>query len=158
MSIDVSSIPADELLRLDNQICFAIYTSSRLLTRAYGPLLDEFDITYPQYLALLVLWEGDGLPVHELGKRLFLDSGTLTPLLKRLETKGLVLRQRSPNDERVVRAYLTQEGRALKQRIVSVPTALLQQTSMSAEALIELKHSLDSLIQQLSGLHPKEAE
>ena len=111
-------------LRLDEQLCFAVYTASRALTRAYGPLLEPLGITYPQYLTLLVLWEQDGLSVKQLGERLALDSGTLTPLLKRLEQQGLVERNRSDLDERVVHVSLTAEGRALRAKAKKVPLAL----------------------------------
>lgn len=111
-------------LCLDEQLCFAVYTASRALTRAYGPLLEPLGLTYPQYLTLLVLWEDDGVPVKRLGERLALDSGTLTPLLKRLEHQGFVERRRSTEDERVVNVFLTPSGRALKTRAKKVPLAL----------------------------------
>ena len=98
---------SSELLRLDNQVCFALYSASLAMTKLYKPLLDALGLTYPQYLVMLVLWEQDGLTVSELGERLYLDSGTLTPLLKRLEATGLVARQRDAQDERRVRVMLT---------------------------------------------------
>src|SRR4030095_8240519 len=98
---------ADLPLRLDNQICFAVYSTAHAFNRFYKPLLDKLGLTYPQYLVMLVLWEEDGLPVKEIGERLFLDSGTLTPLLKRLEAAGLVKRTRSKEDERQVIVALT---------------------------------------------------
>ena len=97
-------------LLLDNQVCFALYSASLAMTKLYKPLLDELGLTYPQYLVMLVLWEGDGLAVSELGRRLSLDSGTLTPLLKRLEAAGLVSRSRDPQNRRVQRVALTAEG------------------------------------------------
>src|SRR3954451_24599209 len=103
-------------LQLEDQLCFALYHASRALTRAYGPLLEPLGLTYPQYLVLLVLWERDGLAVKDIGERLKLDSGTLTPLLKRLEQQGLVARQRGEDDERVVRVHLTPAGRGLRTR------------------------------------------
>src|SRR5262244_4245764 len=105
---------ADQPLRLDNQICFAIYSAAHAFNRVYKPLLDQLGLTYPQYLVMLVLWERDGVPVKEIGERLFLDSGTLTPLLKRLEAAGLVKRSRSTEDERVVLIHLTGAGKRLK--------------------------------------------
>lgn len=111
-------------LRLDEQLCFAVYTASRALTRAYGPLLEPLGLTYPQYLVLLVLWQDDGLSVKQLGERLALDSGTLTPLLKRLEQQGLVERRRSVEDERVVNVFLTSAGKALKTKAKKVPLSL----------------------------------
>src|SRR5436190_16074857 len=103
--------PADELLHLDNQLCFSLYSASLAMTKLYKPLLDEIGLTYPQYLAMLVLWERDGLMVSELGERLYLDSGTLTPLLKRLEAAGLIARIRAVEDERRVHITLTAAGR-----------------------------------------------
>lgn len=101
-------------LRLDDQLCFALYSASHLMTKAYRPMLTALGLTYPQYLALLVLWEADDLTVGALGERLFLDSGTLTPLLKRMEAQGLVERRRDPADERQVRIRLTEAGRKLE--------------------------------------------
>ena len=113
-----------DLLCLDEQLCFAVYTASRALTRAYGPLLEPLGLTYPQYLTLLVLWEEDGVSVKRLGDRLALDSGTLTPLLKRLEQQGFVERRRSTEDERVVNVFLTASGKALRAKAKKVPLAL----------------------------------
>jgi len=115
---------ARDLLQLDDQLCFALYAASRALIRAYQPLLEPLGITYPQYLVFLALWEQDGRPVHELGTCLALDSGTLTPLLKRLQANGLVERKRDPDDERVVRIYLTAAGRALRAKAKRVPLEL----------------------------------
>ncbi|MCE9572335.1 MAG: MarR family transcriptional regulator [Deltaproteobacteria bacterium] len=115
---------ASDHLALDDQLCFALYAAQRAMTRAYAPLLEPLGVTYPQYLALLVLWEADGVLVRELGDRLALDSGTLTPLLKRLEERGLVTRQRGTDDERVVRIHLTPAGKALRQEARKVPIAL----------------------------------
>lgn len=112
-------------LRLDDQLCFSLYAASRALTAAYGPLLAPLGLTYPQYLVMLVLWEDDGVPVKRIGERLALDSGTLTPLLKRLESQGLVTRRRSAEDERVVEIHLTTEGKRLKQRARAVPEKLV---------------------------------
>src|SRR5438105_12628747 len=110
------SLHPDQLLRLDNQLCFALYSASLAMTKLYKPLLDPLGLTYPQYLAMLVLWERDGITVSELGERLQLDSGTLTPLLKRLESQGLLARERDRADERRVLLQLTPAGRALKAR------------------------------------------
>jgi MarR family transcriptional regulator, organic hydroperoxide resistance regulator len=111
-------------LRLDDQLCFALYAASRAVTRAYAPLLEPLGLTYPQYLVLLVLWETDGVSVRAIGERLALDSGTLTPLLKRLEAQGIVTRERSTEDERVVLVRLTRAGKWLEQRAREVPKAL----------------------------------
>lgn len=111
-------------LSLDEQLCFALYAASRALTRAYAPLLEPLGITYPQYLVLLVLWETDGVSMKRLGERLELDSGTLTPLLSRLERQGLVKRSRSPEDERLALVHLTPAGKALRTKARKIPTAL----------------------------------
>lgn len=112
---------ADEKLKLENQLCFALYEASRATIDIYRPLLDELGITYPQYLVLLILWEKGTSSVKEIGLLLHLDSGTLSPLLKRLEAAGLITRRRRPTDERVVDIALTEEGTALKQRAASLP-------------------------------------
>jgi DNA-binding MarR family transcriptional regulator len=109
---------------LDQQLCFAMYRASRALIRAYGPLLEPLGLTYPQYLALLALWEEDALSVKRLGERLSLDSATLTPLLKRLERQGLVERRRDQVDQRIVRVCLSKKGQALRARAHGVPNAL----------------------------------
>lgn len=111
-------------LKLDSMLCFAVYAAEHAFTRFYKPRLDALGLTYPQYLVFLVLWEGDGLTVKALGERLFLDSGTVTPLLKRLESRGLVRRQRDEEDERLVRIFLTPEGRALREKALAVPMAV----------------------------------
>ncbi len=108
-------------LALDRQLCFALYSASRAMTRAYGPLLEKLGLTYPQYLVMLVLWEKDGVSIKQLGERLELDSGTLTPLAKRLEADGLVERRRSESDERVVHLCLTSAGKALQRKAKDVP-------------------------------------
>lgn len=113
-----------DALRLDDQLCFALYAASRALTRAYAPLLEPLGVTYPQYLVMLVLWEEDGVTMRRLGERLELDSGTLTPLLKRLERQRLVRRRRSDVDERVVHVHLTAAGRDLKGRAKGIPISL----------------------------------
>jgi DNA-binding MarR family transcriptional regulator len=135
----------DELLRLDNQLCFAVYSTSLALTRVYKPLLDKLDLTYPQYLVMLALWERDGPTVSQLGERLSLDSGTLTPLLKRLEANGLVTRLRDTADERRVHITLTTAGRRLKARAASVPGCLLAASQCSIDELSGLTRQLQSL-------------
>lgn len=112
------------LLALDQQLCFALARASRAMTRAYAPLLDPLGLTYPQYLVLLVLWEQDDVPVKAIGERLVLDSATLTPLLKRLEHAGLVLRSRDVDDERVVRIRLSKAGKALRAKAQKLPAEL----------------------------------
>ena len=115
------AIPPGQALRLEHQVCFALYSASLAMTKLYKPWLDDLGLTYPQYIAMLALWEEDGLAVKQLGERLFLDSGTLTPLLKRLESNGLVARIRDLADERRVHVSLTTAGRRLKARAASVP-------------------------------------
>lgn len=137
--------PRDAWLQLENQLCFAIYAASLAMTRRYQPLLEPLGLTYPQYLALLVLWEQDGLTVGELGARLDLDSGTLTPLLKRLETAGLVVRARDRDDERRVLLHLTASGRSLRRRASSVPRTLAAATGCSARELADLTRQLHAL-------------
>lgn len=146
-----------DLLHLDDQLCFALYNASRALTRAYGPLLEPLGLTYPQYLVLLVLWDGDGLAVKELGERLKLDSGTLTPLLKRLEQQGLVVRRRGEDDERVVRIELTATGRALRGKARKVPSELAcaagydLASERSMRELHRLRDELTALAARLSA-------
>jgi len=111
-------------LQLDSMLCFAVYAAGHAFTRFYKPRLDAIGLTYPQYLVFLVLWEQDGLTVKALGEKLFLDSGTITPLVKRIEARGLVRRQRDDEDERLVRIFLTPDGRALRAKALSVPLAV----------------------------------
>ena len=139
--------------RLDEQLCFALYSASRLMTAAYRPLLDELGITYPQYLVLLALWEDDPSTVGPLGRRLHLDSGTLSPLIKRLETAGLVVRQRATADERRVEVALTPVGRALEERAARIPQRLLAATDARPEEIGALRDALASLVDQLSSPH-----
>ena len=144
-------------LQLDDQLCFALYHASRALTRAYAPLLEPLGLTYPQYLVLLVLWERDGLPVKEVGERLALDSGTLTPLCKRLEQQGLVERRRGEDDERLVRIHLTSEGRALRGKARKIPVELAclagfdLGSDRSVRELARLRDELTALAHRLSA-------
>lgn len=135
-------------LRLDAQLCFRLYAASRTVTRCYQPLLAELGLTYPQYLAMLVLWERDDLTVKALGQRLLLDSGTLTPLLKRLEQSGLIRRERRAENEREVRIMLTPAGQALRQQAESVPPALLAATGLSLDEAQQINALLDRLLVQ----------
>ena len=118
-------VDSDELLKLENQLCFALYVSSREIIKGYKPLLDPLGLTYTAYITLLALWEKDKVPVRELGKRLHLDSGTLTPLLKKMEARGLVKRERSRQDERVVIITLTEQGHELKETAREIPRKLI---------------------------------
>ena len=142
---------ASAWLRLDNQLCFALYSASLSMTKLYKPLLDPLGLTYPQYLALLVLWERDAISVGELGERLFLDSGTLTPLLKRLEAAGLVLRERAADDERRVVVSLTAAGRSLRRRAEGVPRALAAAMGCEPGETIALTQQLQALRGRLQG-------
>ena len=142
---------ADTWLQLDNQLCFAVYSTSLAMTKLYKPLLEPLGLTYPQYLALLVLWERDALTVSELGVRLFLDSGTLTPLLKRMEAAGWLVRERAVDDERRVIVSLTPAGRALRDDARRVPKQLAQATGCSADELVELTRQLQHLRSRLQG-------
>jgi DNA-binding MarR family transcriptional regulator len=142
---------AAEMLKLDHQLCFALYSSSLAMTRLYKPLLEPLGLTYPQYLAMLVLWEGDGIAVSELGQRLQLDSGTLTPLLKRLEASGLVGRQRDKADERRVLLHLTPAGRALKARAAKVPAQVACAADCNLEDVGALTRRLKLLRDQIQS-------
>lgn len=141
----------DQLLRLDQQLCFALYASSLAMTKLYKPLLAPLGLTYPQYLVMLVLWEQDDRAVHELGEHLQLDSGTLTPLLKRLEASGLISRQRDQADERRVRIRLTDAGQRLKQAASSIPVSVMCQVGGELDAVVELRQRLHALRQRLQG-------
>ena len=145
------TLSADEALKLDNQLCFALYAASLAMTKLYKPLLDELGLTYPQYLVMLVLWEGDGLAVSELGQRLSLDSGTLTPLLKRLEAAGLVSRLRAVDDERRVHIHLSAAGRRLKARAAKVPACILAATQCPLPEVVRLTQELHRLRERLAA-------
>ena len=138
-----------ELIKLENQVCFPLYSAANAVIRAYRPLLDELDLTYSQYLVMMVLWQNNGINVKELGVKLNLDSGTLTPLLKRLETKGIVLRKRGEHDERVRELFLTEQGEALKLQAVSVPKAMRCKILLDVEELVELKRLCEKLIKTI---------
>ncbi|SDX95719.1 MarR family winged helix-turn-helix transcriptional regulator [Paenibacillus sp. CF384] len=132
-------------LELDNQLCFALYACAREVTKLYRPYLDELGITYTQYVTLLALWEKDGVPVKELGTRLYLDSGTLTPLLKKLEGMTLIHRERDPEDERSVIVRLTEQGRELKTKAVTIPERVFCRTNMPGEEITQLREQLRKL-------------
>jgi MarR family transcriptional regulator, organic hydroperoxide resistance regulator len=144
-------IDPDQAMLLDNQLCFALYSTSLAMTKLYKPLLDELGLTYPQYLVMLVLWERDGLMVSELGERLFLDSGTLTPLLKRLESAGLIARIRAVEDERRVHITLSAAGRRLKAKAQKVPGCVLSASQCSIPELLQLTTQIRNLRERLAG-------
>lgn len=140
---------ADRWLELDRQVCFALYSTSLAMTRRYKQLLEPLGVTYPQYLVLLALWQDGELGVAELGERLFLDFGTLSPLLKRMEASGWLQRQRDPADERRVRVRLTTAGEALRTKARAVPAQLLGATRCPVETLTSLTAQLQQLRAQL---------
>ena len=135
-----------EVLKLENQLCFPLYACSRELIKHYKPFLDELDLTYTQYSAMMVLWEHRSVTVKEMGQYLFLDSGTLTPLLKKMEAKGLITRKRDQEDERSLIISLTDEGEALKERAVEVPVKLAQCVRLTPEETGELYRLLHKLL------------
>jgi DNA-binding MarR family transcriptional regulator len=142
---------ATDWLRLDQQICFSLNAASRAFGSVYRVILKDLGITYPQYLVLLVLWEHGDLPVKKLGEHLRLDSGTLSPLLKRLETAGLVRRERSTHDERSVLVRLTEDGVALRERAVQVPRRIVAATSFDVDEIGRLRSRLDELTSALDA-------
>ena len=127
-----------EALRLDNQLCFPLYACAKEIVRRYKPFLDEIDLTYTQYIVMMVLWEEREINVKELGSRLYLDSGTLTPVLKRLEQKGLITRQRGDKDERVLTVSITKEGDELKDKAVEIPVKMAGCVSLEPQDAAEL--------------------
>ena len=142
---------SNAMFELDNQLCFALYSASLAMTKVYKPLLDALGLTYPQYLAMLVLWERDGLMVSELGERLYLDSGTLTPLLKRLEASGFITRIRAVEDERRVHITLTAAGRKLKTSAAKIPDCILNASQCSLPELVALTQQIQALRQRLAA-------
>lgn len=149
LACDVSE-EQKQSIRLENQVCFPLYSAANAVARAYRPLLDELDLTYSQYLVMMVLWRENGINVKELGNKLHLDSGTLTPLLKRLEAKGVVLRKRSLTDERVRELYLTEHGTALKEKAYFVPQSMKCKIHLEADELIQLKSLCEKLLANLN--------
>jgi len=135
-----------DALKLENQICFPLYACSREIIKQYKPFLDEIDLTYTQYIAMMVLWEHQSVTVKELGQYLFLDSGTLTPLLKKMEAKGIISRKRDQEDERSLIVSLTAEGEALKERAVEVPQKMAQCVRLAPEEAKELYRLLYKLL------------
>ncbi|WP_322971746.1 MarR family transcriptional regulator [Faecalibacter sp. LW9] len=128
-----------EDLKLSNQLCFPLYALSKEIINQYRPFLEALDLTYPQYLVMLVLWENDGLTVGQIGEKVFLDSGTLTPLLKRLELKGIISRHRSIEDERVVLISLTDYGKVLKSKACTIPQQMQEKINLTEEEIQVLK-------------------
>ena len=153
-----SSLHMDQQLQLDNQLCFKLYAASRAVIRAYKPMLDQLGLTYPQYLVMLVLWEWQRQPpalptVKALGERLLLDSGTLTPLLKRLQQQGVLLRTRSLSDEREVHLTLTAAGTALRDQVLPLKSQLLCERGIDLDAAATLHTQLGQLLDQFMALN-----
>lgn len=146
---------AASALRLDSQLCFALHSTSLAMTKVYRKLLAPLDLTYSQYLVMLVLWESDELTVSAIGERLFLDSATLTPLLKRLEAAGLVTRERAPEDERQVVIRLTRAGKALQAKAAQVPHEVFCAAGLAKAQLGPLKQQLDALRSHLQANIPE---
>lgn len=148
---------AYEQLKLENQICFPLYSASRMVVRAYTPLLKELDLTYPQYLVMMVLWETDGVSVNEIVDKLYLDTNTVTPLLQRLEKQGIILRLKDDSDKRKVTIRLTDKGKALEQPAAAIPEKLFQNMpkELIEQKLVDfqqLKCELDAIVRQLALL------
>ncbi|MCA0351133.1 MAG: MarR family transcriptional regulator [Chloroflexi bacterium] len=141
-------------LLLEQQLCFDVYAASRAINKAYRPLLETLGLTYPQYLVMLVLWEHEAQTVKQLGEQLQLDSGTLSPLLKRLESAGFLQRQRRASDEREVEIQLTEAGRALRQQASNVPASIFQAIGLSAAEYLQLKHLLRQVMASVEANHP----
>lgn len=147
-----SSLKTESSLKIEKQICFSLYSASNALTRAYKPLLQQLDLTYLQYMTMIVLWSYAPVTVKEIGHKLHLDSGTLTPLLKRLNEKGLIDKKRSENDERKVFIHLTEQGKKLEAKAQAIPEQITCKVNMSAEQASELKTLADLLLNQLHKL------
>ena len=139
-----------ENIKLDNQLCFSLYAASREVIKLYKPILDKYNLTYTQYVTLLVLWEKEKIAVKQIGEKLHLDSGTLTPVLKKLESMELILKYRDIQDDRVVIVELTQRGRSLKDEILEVPEQIYCKVGMPVEEFKILKNSLDELLKKFS--------
>ena len=152
-----AALPGAEWLKLDHQLCFALYSASLAMTKLYKPLLDPLKLTYPQYLVMLVLWEGDGITVSQLGERVALDSGTLTPLLKRLEASSLLRRLRDSADERRVLLQLTPAGRALRAKALAVPEHVACASGCALDELAALTARLKALRDQITESTPRAA-
>lgn len=148
--ININTINSEELLKLDNQLCFSLYACSREIIKKYRPHLEKLNLTYTQYITMMVLWEEGSMSVKELGERLFLDSGTLTPLLKKLEAAGLLERKRSSKDERILIVSITQKGMELKEKAKSIPESLMCAMDISMEELVELRDKIKNLTANLT--------
>ncbi|MBY3618633.1 MarR family transcriptional regulator [Acinetobacter sp. CUI P1] len=145
-------------LLIENQLCFTIYACSREITKLYQPYLDKIGLTYSQYLVMLVLWERQQCTVKEIGEALFLDSGTLTPLLKRLQTAGLIVRERSTQDERKVLISLTEQGWGLQSNAACIPGKMMEETTMSSDETVELLEQFKSLLNRVHEANTQDSK
>lgn len=148
-NIDLNGLPEEALLKLDNQLCFALYVTSKEIIKKYKGLLEPYDLTYTSYITMMALWEEDDVTVKSLGKRLYLDSGTLTPLLKKMAAKGFVERHRSAADERQVHIRLTEKGRSLKTKVAGVPKSMACSVDFGGVNSKELLTALRTLMPKL---------
>lgn len=154
MTKPTAHLKADDPLRLDDFLCFAVYSASHAFNRVYKPLLEKLGLTYPQYLAMVLLWERDGQTVGDLGDRLSLESNTLTPLLKRLEMLGRIVRTRDPKDERQVRVHLTDAGRALREQALGIPGCILDAVKLDGRQARKLSADIGALRDALQRHKP----
>ncbi|WP_379969205.1 MarR family winged helix-turn-helix transcriptional regulator [Epilithonimonas sp. UC225_85] len=141
----------EDLLKLDKQLCFSVYVLHREIMQCYRPILNDIGLTYPQYITMMTLWEKDDLTVNQVGEMLQLDNGTLTPLLKRLESKGYLTRKRSKEDERVVKIHLTEKGQKLKEKATCIPIELAKAMNLNLEEMMQLKNLSDKVVQKING-------
>lgn len=137
-----------DILKLENQMCFPLYALSREIIKLYKPYLDQFNLTYTQYIAMLVMWEEEKIVFKELGKKLHLDSGTLTPVLKKLESMGLIIKYRSKEDDRIVIIELTESGKQLKDEVIEIPEKVFCESGISEEDAVQFKYYLDKILRQ----------
>lgn len=149
---DLACISPEQRLKLDNQLCFALYSASLAMTKSYKPLLDKLDLTYPQYLVMLILWERDGVALKDIAQKLFTESGALTPVLKRMQEMGLLIRARNPNSERTLEIRLTEQGRALKAKALQVNETVALQCGVGMSDIPALRDQLVTLRNQLIKL------
>ncbi|MGJ1274966.1 MarR family winged helix-turn-helix transcriptional regulator [Sphingobacterium siyangense] len=141
----------DDLLKLDKQLCFSVYVLHREIMQRYRAILEEIDLTYPQYITMMALWENDGQTVNQLGGKLYLDNGTLTPLLKRLESKSLLTRTRSKEDERVVKIQLTAQGLRLKEKASCVPMQIFEALKLDYADMLQLKALAEKIVNNVGN-------
>lgn len=137
-----------DILKLENQMCFPLYALSREIIKLYKPYLDKFNLTYTQYIAMLVMWEEEKIVFKELGKKLHLDSGTLTPVLKKLESMGFIIKYRSKEDDRIVIIELTESGKQLKDEVIGIPEKVFCESGISEEDAVQFKYYLDKILRQ----------